>query len=72
MGILIFKGLIARRLNKSFGVKGLMTGFSENSTESSGFLKGGIFMFIRILLALQEGICFKNVINLSDIQGGAK
>jgi hypothetical protein len=50
----------------------LMAGFSENATESSRFLKDGNFLFIRILLALQEGLCFTNVINISDIQGGAK
>jgi hypothetical protein len=49
-----------------------MVGFSENATLSSDFLKGGNFLFIRMLLALQEGICFLNVINISDIQGGAK
>jgi hypothetical protein len=49
-----------------------MAEFSENATESSGFLKGGNFMLIRVLLALQEDLCFVDVINLSDIQGCAK
>jgi hypothetical protein len=49
----------------------LMAGFSENATESSGFLKGGSFMFIGILLPI-HGLFFTNVINLSNIQGGEK
>jgi len=49
-----------------------MAGVSENATKSSGFSNGGNFLLIRLLLALQEGCCFSNVINISDIQGGAK
>jgi hypothetical protein len=54
--ILIFEGLIARRLYKSFGVKGLRMGFcfcAENSVESK--LQGFSAYHILVPIVLKSG-----------------